>query len=92
MEQRIKIKESNRQETHTTKTVFLSVENYLGNFKDIVKIHSQKKEGSDMIIDGISNLLINADKKDELLNKLFIMINDSNSKKMINLVKKIENL
>ena len=92
MKQRIKIFQSNVQETHTTKTVFLSVENYLGDFKDIVKIHSQKKEGSDLIIDGISNLLIKAEKKDELLNKLFILINDHNSKKMINLVKKIEKL
>ncbi len=82
----IKIQKSNQQITHTTQTTFFSVENHIRKFGDCIKIHTLKKDGGEMIHDGIVKKIQNLIEKDSLIEKLLLHLSNKEQTEQVNLL------
>ena len=93
MNKLISIKKSNEQITHTTRTTFLSIDNYVKSFNDCIKIHTSNKGGGDLIHEGIVNKIENLIKKDSLIEELLLHLESEKQTELINkLINKIKQL
>ena len=93
MNKLLSIKKSNEQITHTTRTTFLSIENYVKSFNNCIKIHTSNKDGGNLIHEGIVNKIENLIKKDSLIEELLLHLESERQTELTNkLINKIKQL
>lgn len=86
MNKSIEIKKSNEQITHTTITTFFSIENHMRKFGDCIKIHTSKKDGGEMIHNGIVKKIQNLINKDSLIENLLLHLSNKKQTEDINIL------